>query len=72
MSTGVHRSARRDGGRVEAIAQDDDSWTWTVIFTVTMLCALSFAALFSIAIELMVQIVAIALRCDGSRTMSSG
>jgi hypothetical protein len=49
MSTDVRRSARRDGGRVEAVAQDSDSWTWTVIFTVTMLCALSFAALFSIA-----------------------
>jgi hypothetical protein len=48
MSTDVRRSARR-GGRVEAIAQDDGSWTWTVVITVTMLCALSFAALFSIA-----------------------
>ena len=48
MSTDGRRSARR-GGRVEAVAQDDDGWTWTVIFTVTMLCALSLAALFSIA-----------------------
>jgi len=48
MSTDGRRSARR-GGHVEAVAQDDDSWTWTVIFTVTMLCALSLAALFSIA-----------------------
>ena len=34
MSTDVRRIARR-GGRVEAVAQDDDSWTWTVIFTVS-------------------------------------
>jgi hypothetical protein len=49
MSTDVRRSARRDGGRVEAVAQDSDSWTWTVIFTVSMLCALSLAVLFSLA-----------------------
>jgi hypothetical protein len=49
MSTGVRRSARRDGGRVEAVAQDNDSWTWTVIFAVTMFCALSLAVLFSLA-----------------------
>ena len=48
MSTDVRRIARR-GGRVEALAQDNDSSTWTVIFTVSMLCALSLAVLFSIA-----------------------
>ena len=55
-------NARRDGGRVEAVAQVNESWTWTVIFTIAMLCWLSLAVLFSLCDRLMVQIVAIMLR----------
>ena len=48
MSTGARRNVRRDGGRVVAVARDNDGWTWTVIFSATALCALSLAVLFSV------------------------
>jgi hypothetical protein len=50
MTIDVRSNTRRDSGRAAAVAQVNEGWTWTVIFTTAMLCWLSLAVLFSLSI----------------------
>ena len=50
MNTRIKGNAVQNAKRAEAVALNNENWIWAVIFTITVLSALSVATLFTVAV----------------------